>query len=111
LDVTRLFVYAFIVAVSVLAVDMLGLFLLDLLKNADTVLLLIFLEAVAMMLVGTVGWGHREHEFPVVGWWKRTEIHHVRYRPRYPSFRLVIAMAGLMLMFIDVYLFSQYYRA
>jgi len=103
-----MFFFALIIAVSVLSVDLLVLLLLDFLKNVDTLLALLFWEGFAMMLVGAARWGMREHEFFVVGW-KRAEIHHVSYSPRYPGFWLSVAIAGLMLIFIDLYLVSQHY--
>lgn len=107
-NIAGLFLFAVITAVSVLAVDMLVLLLLDLLRNASTLVLLLFFEGLAMMLVSTAGWGVKEHRIFVAGW-KRAKIYHVSYSPRYPSFWLIVALAGLMLIFIDLYLVSQYY--
>lgn len=103
-----MFLFALVIAVTVFAVDLLFLLPLDLLGNLDTLISVLFYEAAALLLVGAAGWGFREHE-PVVIGWKESKIYHIRRSPRYPDFWLAVALAGLFLIFIVLYLFGQRY--
>ena len=108
LDVARIFIYAFITAIVVLTIDLFALLMLDLLTDANMLPMLLFWEGFLMMLVGAAGWGAQEHYSFTVGW-KRPEIHHVNMRPRYPVFCLSLAVAGVMLFLVSLYLIGQRY--
>ena len=103
-NVAGVFLLALIMTVTVFAADLLFLLPLDLLKNVETLISVLFYEGFALMLVGAAGWGFGEHEFFVLGW-RRAKIYHVSKSPRYPNFWLSVALAGLFLIFIDLYLF------
>ena len=108
LNIAGVFLLALFITVSILAIDLLFLLPLDLPKNVETWISVLFYEGFALMLVGAAGWGFGEHE-PIVLGWKRPKIYYVNRSPRYPNFWLSVALAGLFLIFINLYLFGQHY--
>lgn len=108
LNVAGVFFFALIILVSLLVVDLLFLLLFDLFENVDALISILFYEGFAMMLVGAAGWGFGEHESFVLGW-KRPKTYNVNKSPRYPNFWLSVAVAGLLMILIDLYLFGQHY--
>ena len=97
-----IFFFALIIAVFVFIVDLLFF------RSAETLISVVFYEAFALLLVGAAGWGEREHDFFTAGW-KRAKTYRVDRTPRYPDFWLSVALAGLFLIFIDLYLVWQLY--
>jgi len=96
LFVAMMVAYAFIMAVAVLAVDAFVLLLLNL-WNADTWLTLLWLEGVAMGLLGGVaGLGHHGAPFP---WTTLTGSHlyRIEWAVRKSLFWASVGVAGLML--------------
>jgi len=108
LNVANVFFFALVIAVSLLVIDLFFFVLLDLLKNAEALLILLLCEGFVLLFVGSATWSTGEHEFVVLGF-RRPKIYHLSYSPRYPDLYLSIAIAGVLLILVAVYLVGQYY--
>lgn len=112
--VARIVFYTVIVVVAVLAVDVVALWLLNLLTDLNTWLSLLFFESIIMMAFGVgVFWlGHflaaGEHIFTPIGW-KRPTIYPASLTPRYPWFWFSVLMAGFVLFILFVLLGYMFY--
>lgn len=107
-EVAWVFFFTVLIAGAVLAVDFVALLLLNLHMNVGVWIILLFVEGLVMMLFGAAVWGEGEHIFYTAGW-RRPHIYHVRLRPQISGFWVSVAMAGVVLFILCVYLNSQRY--
>jgi hypothetical protein len=104
----RMLFHSGIIAVAVLAVDVIVLLFLNLLTNLGTWVIVLLAESVVLMSFGTGEAYRRQHSWVVVGY-KRPSKTHVSGRPSKPWFAFKVAMAGLMMFILCLYLISQHY--
>jgi hypothetical protein len=95
--------YVVMFVVVVLVDDSVALLLLNLQADVGIWFMLLISEAFVMVVSCVFGWGLIEHKKIPVGW-KETSIIRLRLTPRQPWFWFCVGMAGVVLIFICMYL-------
>jgi hypothetical protein len=100
--------HSVIIAVVVLAVDVVVLLLLNLLTDLGTWIIILLVESAVLMSFGLAEAYRRQHSYIVVGYKRPSKIH-VSGRHSKPRFAFQMAMASLVLFIFWLYLMSQHY--
>jgi len=107
--VARMIISAIIIFLAILAVDVVALRLLSLPMDVETWVTLLFWEGLVMIAFGVGVWGGGQLKWGPTAGWRSPRTYRIWVRLRYVDFWTSVALAGLLLFILSLYLISQHY--
>ena len=95
---------------AILAVDVVALWLLGLPMDVETWVTLLFWEGLVMIAFGVGVWGGGQIAWRPTAGWRSSRTYCIWVKLRYVDFWIQsVAVAGLLLFILNLYLISQHY--
>jgi len=108
--VARIIISAIIIFLAILAVDVVAFWLLKLPLDVEIWITLLFWEGVVMIAFGVAGWGGGQVNWGPTAGWRSPCTYRIWVRLGYVDFWTSVALAGLSLFILSLYLISQHYQ-